>query len=79
MDASGNKNTAADEATSAFDNAKPTVTISGVPTKSNTAFVATIVFSESVIGFSEGDMTVVGATNLSAFTKLCWMINTPLW
>ena len=69
MDASGNKNTAADAATSAFDNAKPTVTINGVPAKSNAAFTVTIEFSENVIGFSESDIAAVGAT-LSAFTKV---------
>ena len=50
MDASGNKNTAADPATSAFDNVKPTVTINGVPANSSAAFIATIEFSENVIG-----------------------------
>ena len=69
MDASGNKNTAAEQATSVFDNAKPTVTISGVPAKSNAVFTVTIAFSENVIGFSESDIAVVGA-DLSAFTKL---------
>ena len=69
VDASGNKNTAADEAASAFDDTKPTITISGVPEKSNAAFTAIITFSEDVTGFSESDITVVGAT-LSVFTKV---------
>ena len=59
----------ADEATSAFDNAKPTVTINGVPAKSRAAFIVTIAFSENVIGFSESDITVLGA-DLSVFTKV---------
>ena len=58
MDASGNKNTAAEQATSAFDNVNPTVTISGVPAKSNAVFTATIAFSENVTGFSIGDIAV---------------------
>ena len=45
------------------------VVIKGVPEHSNGPFTATIEFNENVIGFSEGDITVVGA-NLSAFTKL---------
>ena len=69
MDASGNGNAAADEAASAFDNVKPTVTISGVPGNSKDLFTATITFSEDVTGFSESDITVVGAT-LSGFTKV---------
>ena len=52
MDASGNKNTAAEQAASAFDNGNPTVTISGVPAKSSAAFTVTIAFSENVTGFS---------------------------
>ena len=69
MDASGNGNAAADEAASAFDNANPTVTISGVPANSNAVFTATITFNENVTGFSVDDITVVGA-DLSTFTKL---------
>ena len=76
MDASGNGNAAADEAASAFDNVKPTVTISGVPGNSKDLFTATITFSEDVTGFSESDITVVGAT-LSVLLRLM-MINTPL-
>ena len=76
MDASGNGNAAADEAASAFDNANPTVTISGVPANSNAVFTATITFNENVTGFSVDDITVVGA-DLSTFTKLL-MMNTPL-
>ena len=67
MDASGNGNAVAIEATSAFDNVNPTVTINGVPAKSNTAFTATIAFSEDVTDFNKGDIAVVGAT-LSDFT-----------
>ena len=69
-DASGNKNTAAEQAASAFDDSKPTITISGVPAKSNAAFTAIITFSEDVTGFSESDITVVGA-NVKCFHEGC--------
>ena len=59
------------------DTTPPVVVIKGVPEHSNGPFTATIEFNENVIGFSEGDITVVGA-NLSALRSLL-MINTPLW
>ena len=68
-DTATNGNEAAIQAVSTYDVSRPTVKINGVPAKSNTAFIATIVFNEAVIGFSEGDITVAGA-NLSAFTRL---------
>ena len=49
------------------DNAKPTVTITGVPMTSTAAFTATITFLEPVNGFVVGDITVGNGT-ASAFT-----------
>ncbi len=47
-----------------WDAAVPTVEITGVPTRINstTAFTATFTFSESVTGFTTGDVTVSGGT-----------------
>ena len=49
------------------DNAKPTVTITGVPMTSTAAFTATITFLEPVNGFAVGDITVDNGT-ASSFT-----------
>ena len=49
------------------DNAKPTVTITGVPMTSTAAFTATITFLEPVNGFAVGDITVGNGT-ASSFT-----------
>ena len=49
------------------DNAKPTVTITGVPMTSTAAFTATITFLEPVNGFAVGDITVGNGT-AAAFT-----------
>ena len=50
------------------DNAKPTVTITGVPMTSTAAFTATITFLEPVNGFAVGDITVGNGTAAS-FTE----------
>ena len=47
------------------DNAKPTVTITGVPMTSTAAFTATITFLEPVNGFVVGDITVGNGTAAS--------------
>ena len=47
------------------DNAKPTVTITGVPMTSTAAFTATITFLEPVNGFAVGDITVGNGTAAS--------------
>ena len=62
VDVASNGNTAATQASSAFDNAAPTVAISGVPANSNAAFTATFTFSEAVTGFDATDITLGNAT-----------------
>ncbi|MFT6449845.1 MAG: hypothetical protein ACJAW8_002214, partial [Oleispira sp.] len=62
IDVASNGNTAATQASSAFDNAAPTVAISGVPANSNAAFTATFTFSEAVTGFDATDITLGNAT-----------------
>ena len=62
IDVASNGNTAATQASSAFDNAAPTVAISGVPANSNAAFTATFTFSEAVTGFDATDITLANAT-----------------
>ena len=49
------------------DNAKPTVTITGVPMTSTAAFTATITFLEPVNGFAVGDITVGNGTAPASF------------
>ncbi|MFT6448402.1 MAG: outer membrane protein OmpA-like peptidoglycan-associated protein [Oleispira sp.] len=62
IDAASNGNTAATQATSAYDGVAPTVAIQNVPVNSNAAFTATFEFSEDVTGFALGDITLVNAT-----------------
>ncbi len=62
QDAAGNDNAAATQATSVYDTTAPTATVSGVPSNSNSAFTATITFSEDVSGFEEGDITLSNAS-----------------
>jgi hypothetical protein len=64
QDAAGNNNTAATQLSRTFDNISPTVTISSTasePTK-NSPVPITITFSESVIGFVVGDITLTNGT-----------------
>lgn len=68
QDVAGNGNAAATQATSTFDTTAPTVSISGVPSSGNSAFTASITFSENVSGFSVGDITLNNAT-AGAFTS----------
>lgn len=63
-DAAGNLNTASNEVTSTFDGTAPTVTVtSSTDSFAGTApFTVTVVFTEPVIGFEVGDLSVVNAT-----------------
>ena len=60
MDAASNSNVAADQASSAFDDDRPTIVISDVPGHSHSSFTATFTFSEDVGGFTQDDITAVG-------------------
>ena len=59
--------TGTNENTFDVDNTAPTVTISNVPATSTAAFTATFTFSEDVMGFEVGDITV-GNGSKSTFT-----------
>jgi outer membrane protein OmpA-like peptidoglycan-associated protein len=61
-DAAGNGNTAALQAVGDFDATAPTVAIQNVPADTNAAFTATFQFSETVSGFTAGDITVSNAS-----------------
>ncbi len=52
----------------AVDNIAPSVSLSGVPSQTTNAFMATMTFSEPVPAIAESDITVVGGT-VSAFTR----------
>jgi citrate lyase gamma subunit len=66
IDSVSNGNTAAAQHTVDFDSVVPSVMISGSASV-NAAFTATVTFSEDVIGFVIGDITVSNAS-LSAFS-----------
>ncbi|SIT93566.1 gliding motility-associated C-terminal domain-containing protein [Pontibacter indicus] len=62
-DAAGNGNTAATALKLNIDKTQPTVVLaSSAPEKLNTAFEVTVTFSETVIGFTAADVTVVNGT-----------------
>ena len=65
-DVAGNSNTAAPQLTANFDGSLPTVAITGASGFINSAFTATITFSEDVTGFDISDIAASNAT-LSAF------------
>ncbi len=67
-DQAGNPNTVAatQTFTGAYEAMLPTVTITGVPSRTKEAFTATFTFAEAVRGFEAGDITTSNAT-LSAF------------
>lgn len=69
QDVAGNPSAAASQATGNYDASAPTVTILNVPADTNTAFTATIQFSESVTGFAVGDIAV-GNASLSGFAAI---------
>lgn len=58
QDGAGNGNIAAAQAISDFDNIHPTVSISGVPANSNSAFTVTFTFSEGVAGVGLADIGI---------------------
>eukprot|EP00899_Mesostigma_viride_P015383 jgi/Mesvir1/23846/Mv10649-RA.1 len=63
LDAAGNANTAAPQLAIAYDTTSPTVSIStSSPSTNASPVLVTITFSESVTGFTAGDITVVGGT-----------------
>ena len=66
LDIANNSNTAASQLAVNFDSTVPTVAISGASGFINSAFTATITFSEDVTGFDVSDITATNAT-LSAF------------
>ena len=66
-DVAGNSNTAAPQLMANFDGSLPTVAITGASGFINSAFTATINFSEDVTGFDISDIAVSNAT-LSGFT-----------
>ena len=67
IDVANNSNTAASQLTANFDGSLPTVAITGASGFINSAFTATINFSEDVTGFDISDIAVSNAT-LSGFT-----------
>ncbi|VAW52417.1 internalin, putative [hydrothermal vent metagenome] len=70
IDVAGNNNTAAAQALITFDNTKPTVDIQGEPATINlTPFNVTVQFSESVTGFTSGEVTV-GNGSVTNFTAV---------
>ncbi|OFX82263.1 MAG: hypothetical protein A2W99_09405 [Bacteroidetes bacterium GWF2_33_16] len=63
QDMAGNLNSASNIIIRTYDNIQPTVTITSNKTSPlNSAFTATITFSESVTGFDESEITVVHGT-----------------
>ena len=66
VDLAGNSNTAATQLSADFDGSVPTVAITGASGFINSAFTATITFSEDVTGFDVSDIVASNAT-LSAF------------
>ena len=69
QDSVGNLNTAATQASTIYDASRPSVLIQNVPVTSNAAFTVTFAFSEAVIGFTSGDISV-GNGSASSFTTL---------
>ena len=69
QDSVGNLNTAATQVSSTYDASRPSVVIQNVPTTSNAPFTVTITFSEAVIGFTSGDISV-GNGGASSFTTV---------
>ncbi|MBA6417551.1 hypothetical protein H4J50_16195, partial [Colwellia sp. 6M3] len=69
LDSVGNFNTAATQVTSQYDASRPSVTIQNVPATSNAAFTVTFAFSEAVIGFVVGDISV-GNGGASSFSTV---------
>ena len=67
LDAFGNGNEAAGDASSGYDATAPSVVISSVSTTTNTAFTATFTFDETVTGFDIDDITLGNGT-ASGFT-----------
>ncbi len=71
-DTAGNPNTAATQQTVAVnlpaDTTRPTVSISVPSGVQNGVFTVTITFSESVTGFSAGDITLTGVTATATLT-----------
>jgi len=67
VDLAGNSNTAATQLSADFDGSVPTVAITGASGFINSAFTATITFSEDVTDFDVSDITAGNAT-LSAFS-----------
>ncbi len=61
QDAAGNPNAAAIQAQVTVDTGSPTVTISGVPPRTNGSFDISIAFSETVSGFDAGDIGLLNA------------------
>ena len=74
----GNPNKAAQAVSTYEDITRPTVRITGVPATSIESFNATITFSEEVMGFEQGDITVSTNAELSMFTEttsgLAWTV-----
>ena len=72
QDTAGNSNTAATQQTVAVnipaDTTHPTVSINVPSSVQNGAFSVTITFSESVTGFSAGDITLTGVTATAMLT-----------
>ncbi|VUD46851.1 hypothetical protein TDB9533_00907 [Thalassocella blandensis] len=68
-DAASNNNTAATQAVTTFDTTAPSVAINGTPDDTNSTYTATFEFSEDVIGFTLGDITV-GNGSASNFTSV---------
>ena len=66
-DAANNGNVRSQRSTVTIDTAPPTVTITGVPTTAqNAAFAVTITFSETVTGFTDGDIRFTGTATATA-------------
>ena len=61
QDASNNLNLAATTVSGTYDTTRPSVSITGAPASTNQAFTATFTFSETVTGFTEGDISLTNA------------------
>ena len=69
QDSAGNFNTSATQTNSTYDASRPSITIQNVPATSNAPFTVTFTFSEAVINFDVGDISV-GNGGASSFTSV---------
>ncbi len=77
LDLAGNANTASNNHVITYDTIAPTVVITGPTTPSNSAFTATVTFSEDVTGFAQSDIIVSNAS-LSSFSATSAKVYTVL-